>query len=505
MPMFRDFVPKKIRPWIYVFFAFCFLLSGGIYSGTIADVMGEYSLKREDVMMVVMCNVIGVAMPFPFLFKMKFAYTNRRLLLNAALGVGLCNILIVHTQSLPMMCLLAYVSGFFKLCGCFECMSTVQLWMTPKREFPIFFPLLYIMVLGCGHYLSAWMSCHLGYIYQEWRMMNMLEAGLMLLIFIVLKICTKPCRFMRQIPFVSADYLGLFLFSALMLEFVFFFNYGEYYNWLDGRPMRQCLLLFALTLALCLGRMRRIRHPYIDPGAWKYPRLIPLLILFAFMELMSSVPQVLQSRFTGAVLHWGAMTTSVFYMVQFAACVAGCLFVLVWIKVWRQTYTRLLTVGALAVAAYPVMMYFLIDPGLNIEKFYLPVALSSFGNAIFFTALTIYLQELMPFHHFFMGLTMAGFVRNGPISALCSGLCSFFLRRQTAVNMSRGLPYGTQGLTMLSLKQLLGVMSLVGCAVALVFLLWDIQPVRKVFKRMSLWPVVGRMLRIKEGAARANL
>ncbi len=96
--------------------------------------------------------------------------------------------------------------------------------------------------------------------------------------------------------------------------------------------------------------------------------------------------------------------------------VAGCLFVLVWIKVWHQKYTRLLTVGELAVAAYPVMMYFLIDPALNIEKFYLPVTLSSFGNAMFFTTLTIYLQELMPFHHFFEGLTMAGFVRNGPIS-----------------------------------------------------------------------------------------
>ena len=500
MPMFRDFVPKKIRPWIYVFFAFCFLLSGGIYSGTVADVMGEYSMKREDVMMVVMCNVVGVAMPFPFLFKMKFAYTNKRLLLNAALGVGLCNILIVHTQWLPLMCVLAFASGFFKLCGCFESMSTVQLWMTPKREFAIFFPLLYIMVLGNGHYLSVWLSEHLSYAFQDWRMMNRLEAGLMLLIIIVLLTCTRHFRFMKPLPFVSADYLGFFLWSAVVLEFVFFFNYGEYYNWLDGRPMRQCLVLFVITLYICLQRMRHIHHAYIDRKAWNYPRLIPLLILFAFMELMSSVPQVLQNRFTGSVLHWGTMTTSVFCLVQWAACVAGCLFVLVWIKVWHQKYTRLLTVGALAVAAYPVMMYFLIDPALNIEKFYLPVALSSFGNAIFFTTLTIYLQELMPFHHFFMGLTMAGFVRNGPVSALCSGLYSFFMRHQMAAGMARGLPYDTAGLTMLSLRQLFGVTCLIGCAVALVFLLWDIQPVRKAFKRMPLWPVVGRLVRIKEGA-----
>ena len=33
MPMFRPFVPSKLRPWVYVFFAFTFQLSGGMYLG----------------------------------------------------------------------------------------------------------------------------------------------------------------------------------------------------------------------------------------------------------------------------------------------------------------------------------------------------------------------------------------------------------------------------------------------------------------------------------------
>ena len=108
-----------------------------------SQVMGEYSLMREDVLMIVMFNVVGVAMPFPFLFKMKFHFTNRQLLLNAAVVIAACNFLIMWTESVPVMCILAYIAGFFKLCGCFECMSTIQLWITPKRDFTIFFPLLY--------------------------------------------------------------------------------------------------------------------------------------------------------------------------------------------------------------------------------------------------------------------------------------------------------------------------------------------------------------------------
>lgn len=140
IPSFNGYIPRRLQPWIYLLFAFIFLMSGGIYGGAMSQVMGEYSLMREDVLMIIMFNVVGVAMPFPFLFKMKFRFTNRQLLLNAALVVAACNFLIMWTDSVPVMCTLAYIAGFFKLCGTFECMSNIQLWMTSKRDFTIFFP-----------------------------------------------------------------------------------------------------------------------------------------------------------------------------------------------------------------------------------------------------------------------------------------------------------------------------------------------------------------------------
>ena len=168
---------------------------------------------------------------------------------------------------------------------------------------------------------------------------------------------------------------------------------------------------------------------------------------------------------------------------------------MVWIKVIKQKYTRLLTIGVMAMATYPVMMYFLIDPGLNIEALYMPIFLRAFGNAIFFTTLTIYLEELMPFQHFFMGLTMAGLVRNGPISALCSGLYSFGLRYQIADNMTRGLPYDMSNLLMISIRQLYGVTCVIGIAVLLIFLVWDVQPVRSTLKKMPTWNFVGKKMK----------
>lgn len=494
VPSFNSYVPRRLQPWIYLLFAFIFQLSGGIYGGAMSHVMGEFSLMREDVLMVIMCNVVGVALPFPFLFKMKFRFTNRSLLLNAALVIAVCNVLIVWTESLPVMCALSYIAGFFKLCGTFECMSNIQLWMTPKRDFTVFFPLLYCIVLG-NIALSPWITEHLIYIYQDWRIINWTMAGAMLTVALVVYVTTHDFRFMKPLPFISVDYLGCLLWSAWMLEFIFFFNYGEYYNWLDSKVMRMDVVLFLVTGYFCISRMMHIRHPYISPEAWRYKRLIPLLILFAFVEFMGSTPKVLQTAFTGGVLHFGNLTTNVLNVVEWGAVIMGCLFCLLWCKVLHWKYTRLLTIGVAAMVGYPVMMYFLIDQGLPIERLYLPTALRSFGNAIFFCMLTVYLEELMPFQHFFMGLTMAGIIRNGPVATMCSGLFSFGIRHQMADNMARGLPYDATQLLMISVRQLYGITCLIGIAVLLIFLIWDIEPVRSTLKKMPSWNFVGKMMK----------
>ena len=494
VPSFYGFIPRRLQPWLYLAIAFIFLMSGGIYGGAMSQVMGEYSLMREDVLMIVMFNVVGVAMPFPFLFRMKFRFTNRQLLINAALVVAACNVLITLTDSVPVMCVLAYVAGFFKLCGTFEIMSTIQLWITGKRDFTVFFPVLYCLVLG-NMSLSPWVTEHLIYICQDWRVINYAMAGLLLTVALFLYVTTHDFRFMKPLPFISVDYLGCLLWSAWMLEFIFFFNYGEHYNWLDSGVMRADALLFVVTGYFCIQRMRHIRHPYIAPGAWRYRRLVPLLVLFAFVEFMGSTPKVLQTAFTGAVLHFGTVTTNVLNFVEWTGAIAGCLFCLFWCKVLRLKYTRLLTLGVAAMVCYPVMMYFLIDPGLPIEALYAPTFLRSFGNAIFFCMLTVYLEELMPFQHFFMGLTMAGIIRNGPVSTMCSGLYSFALRRQMADNMARGLPYDASQLLMISVRSLYGITCLVGIAVLLVFLVWDIQPVRSTLKKMPAWNFVGRKMK----------
>lgn len=460
--------------------------------------MGENAMLREDVMMIMLCGIVGLNLPFPFLFRFKFRFTNQQLVITAATVVGISNLIPILTQSVPVLCVTSFIAGFFKLLGTFECNGNVQLWITHKRDFTIFFPTIYTFVVG-NMSLSPWLSLQLAYVYQDWYMMNWLMVGVMACIVLYFFTCMHPFRIMNPpMPLLGLDYLGMLLWGAFMIEVIFLFNYGEYYNWWNGAPFRVAACLIPITLYLAIQRMRHIRHPYIAPGAWLYKRLIPLMSLFAIVELINSTPKVLQNALTGSVLHYGLMQTDELYLIEVLGTVYGMLFIIYAVKILKIKYTRLLSLGAVCMVAYTAMLYLLVSPGLDVHSLYVPVFCRAFGNAIFFACLTIYIFDLMPFEHFFMCITMAGLIRNGVLESICSGIYSYYMRHHVMLHLTRGLPYydGTQAL-MISIKQLFGVTAVIATLVALTFLVWNIQPVRRNLHRLPRFSAVARLIRIR--------
>ena len=138
MPMFNPWVPERVRPWIYLLFALFFQLSSGIYFGSLQQMVGATGFTREDMVMVAMFGVVGVNMPFPFLFRYKLRFTNQQLLINAACVIAVCNLLCMWLIDgdfgewrLPMLCTVSFIAGYVKLCGTFECFSNIRLWLSP--------------------------------------------------------------------------------------------------------------------------------------------------------------------------------------------------------------------------------------------------------------------------------------------------------------------------------------------------------------------------------------
>ena len=302
MPMFRSFVPRKMQPWIYLFIAVTFQLSGGVYLGALNHMIGGMAVMREDILMCMYANLAGMAIYFPLLFRMKFRFTNKTLLTSAALGVLLCNLIAPHITFLPLLWLICFIEGMCKIQGTFECMSNIQLWMTPKRDFTVFFPWLHIVILGSIQ-LSDLITTYLMFHYH-WTYMNLFIAGLMLIVLLIQTTCIKHFRFMRKFPLFGIDWLGGALWAALLAEIAFLFNYGDWYDWWNSPVIRQLTIAILITLGFCIWRMMTIRHPFLEPKMWTYRHYWPLLGLVTLVEAFLATEHVLEEVFYEEVMKY---------------------------------------------------------------------------------------------------------------------------------------------------------------------------------------------------------
>ena len=54
----------------------------------------------------------------------------------------------------------------------------------------------------------------------SWQAAQWFVIGMLLLVLLFMYTCTQPFRFMKPLPFISIDWLGLALWSAFLLELI---------------------------------------------------------------------------------------------------------------------------------------------------------------------------------------------------------------------------------------------------------------------------------------------
>lgn len=502
MPMCRDFVPRRLRPWLYVCFVIMFQFTGGMYLSQSAQMVGDLVLTAEDIMMCTYCGLVGIILPFPLLFRFKFRFTNRQILLTACTVIALCNVAVLYVDNIVLLCAICFIAGFMKLCGTFECFSNIQLWMTPSRDFGVFFPVLYCVVLGDIQF-SGLVSTHLSYLFT-WQEMHYLVAGVMAIQGLLIFFLTRDFRFMKPLPLYGIDVLGIFMWSAVLTEIVFIFTYGEHYNWWDGAPIRMATYLLIATLALSIWRMMTLRHPYLQPQTWRFKQVGIALLLFLILELLITPTHALGGMM-GHMLGHGTLTHAMLNGWTLLGVVIGAAVSFLWIKVMRMSYIHLTGWAFLPAVATNVWFYFFISPEMNVELFYLPSVCCGASQTIIYVTLTIYLEEHLPLMNFFQSLTIVGMIRTSTAMAICGAIYAFWMRYSTAeqmVHITRFVDHTTLSQTSptailpyygrlyesalwIGARQLFGWVTIFGLGFLLTVLLYVYDtPVRSTLKRM---------------------
>lgn len=408
IPDVPGFVPRRLKPWLFIFFVLIVQFSGGVYLAAATDMVGTTALMQEDILMAGYASLVGMAINFAVMFRLKFRFSNRFALLVCGAVLVAANIICANTTSVPVLVMTCFVAGWFRMWATFACNSTIQLWLTPTRDMAVFFCYVYLVVDGAIQ-LSGLAAIYSGYHFQ-WEHMHLIMSTLLLLMMLLVVLLVRPFRGMPRIPLLGIDWIGAGLWSIAMLCFTFVCVYGDFYDWWEADEIVFATVLCVAATGVNLWRATFLHHPYISIPALTNRNVVRATLVYLVFFTLMATEHVFEHTYAAAILGFDETNLADLNWYVMIGIVAGCLFT--WLtfarRKWR--YKTMTFIGFAMAAAYLAWFYFFIDYGVEKEMLALPLIIRGFGGVVIsIVFLTSIVQSGLHFFVFPQALTVNGF------------------------------------------------------------------------------------------------
>lgn len=510
IPDVPDFIPRPLKPWLFIVFVLIVQFSGGVYLAAASDMVGTTALMQEDILMAGYASLIGMAVNFAVMFRIKFRFSNRVQLLSACTVLIAANIICAQTDSVPLLVATCFVAGWFRMQATFACNSTIQLWLTPVRDMAVFFCYVYIVVdsvIQLSGIATVYTAFRLQWEYMQWIM-----VALLALMMIAVLILVRPARAPMYIPLLGIDWLGAALWTVFMMCFTFICVYGNFYDWWQAPEIRWTGILGIAAAAINLWRATFLHHPYISFMALKNRNVVRATAVYLVFFTLLATEHVFEHSYAAHILGFDHTNIIDLNWYVFAGIIVGCAFTYFTFALRKWRYKTMTAIGFALAALYLAWFYFFIDYGIEKEMLALPLFCRGMGSVIIsIVFLTSIVQSGLPFVVFPQALTINGFTGAVMGATLGPALVGGLLRRIVAENASLlGAPmtdfgcaahiplpelYGTVATQALvvSMKEIYGLLLIVAL-VSLIVIALSYSPLRPqaVFPK---WKTIRRIMR----------
>jgi len=321
IPDVPDFIPRRLKPWLFILFVLIIQFSGGLYLAATSDMVGTTALMQEDILMAGYASLIGMSINFAVMFRLKFRFSNRVGLLVCGAALIGANLICARTASVPVLVITCFAAGWFRMWATFVCNSTIQLWLTPVRDMSIFFCYVYLLVDGVIQ-LSGLATVYTAFL-SQWEYMHWAMTGLLALMMVLVLLLVKPVKGPLQIPLLGIDWIGAGLWSVFMLCFTFVCVYGNYFDWWDSLEVRMATLLGLACLAINLWRGTFLHHPYISFTALKNRNVVRASIVYLVFFTLMATEHVFEHSYAVQILGFDETNLIDLNLYVFAGIMAG--------------------------------------------------------------------------------------------------------------------------------------------------------------------------------------
>ena len=408
IPDVPNCVPRRLKPWLFIFFVLIVQFSGGIYLAAATDMVGSTALMQEDILMAGYASLVGMSINFAVMFRLKFRFSNRIGLLVCGTALIIANFICAHATSVPLLVGTCFVAGWFRMWATFVCNSTIQLWLTPKRDMAIFFCYVYLVVDGVIQ-LSGIATIYVAQMWS-WEYMHWIMAGLLALMLVVTLILVKPAKGPMQIPLLGIDWIGAGLWSVTMLCFAFICVYGNFYDWWAAEEIRGAAIIGAACLAINLWRASFLHHPYISFQAMTNHNVVRATLIYLVFFTLMATEHVFEHTYAAAILGFDEENLIDLNWYVFAGVIVGCGFTFVTFARRKWRYKTMAAIGFALAAVYLAWFYFMIDYGIEKEMLFFPLFVRGIASVIIsIVFLTSIVQSGLHFFVFPQALVVNGF------------------------------------------------------------------------------------------------
>ena len=433
IPEVPNFIPRRLKPYLFIFFVLIVQFSGGVYLAAASDMIGTTALMQEDILMAGYASLIGLAINFAVMFRIKFRFSTRTQLLVSGLVLIAANIICAYTTSVPLLVITCFVAGWFRMQATLACNSTIQLWITPVRDMAIFFCYVYIIVDSVIQ-LSGIATIYTSF-FSQWEYMHWIMMCLLALMMIMVMILVKPARGPMFIPLLGIDWIGALLWAGFMMCFTFVCVYGNYFDWWDAVEIQGATFLGLACLGINLWRASFLHHPYISFQAMKNRNVIRATGIYLVFFTLLATEHVFEHSYAAAVLGFDETNLIDLNWFVFAGIIAGCAFTYFTFALRKWRYKTMTAIAFTLAIVYLGYFYFFIDYGVEKEMLFIPLFFRGAAAVIIsIVYLTYIVQSGLPFQVFPQALTINCFTGAVMGATLGPAIIGEFLRYTMAKN-----------------------------------------------------------------------
>ena len=436
IPEVPDFIPRRLKPWLFIFFVLIVQFSGGVYLAAASDMIGTTALMQEDILMAGYASIIGLAINFAVMFRVKFRFSTRIQLLVCCIVLLAANFICATTDSVPILVVTCFIAGWFRMQATFACNSTIQLWLTPVRDMAIFFCYVYIIVdsvIQLSGIATIYTAFHL-----QWEYMHWIMAGLLILEIVMVLWLVRPMRSPMYIPLLGIDWIGSLLWAGFMMCFTFVCVYGSYFDWWEANEIRCATLLGIACAAVNLWRARFLHHPYISLQVFKNRNVIRATLIYLVFFTLMATEHVFEHTYAATILGFDETNLIDLNWYVFAGIIAGCAFTYFTFALRKWRYKTMTLIAFTLAGLYLSYFYFFIDYGVEKEALFIPLFIRGAASVIIsIVFLTSIVQSGLSFMVFPQALTVNGFTGAVMGATLGPAIVGEMLHHITSRNFSQ--------------------------------------------------------------------